>query len=362
MDRMLGWLRIAGSRGWQLAGLALGIYVLWILFQKLMLMIVTIFVGLLIAALLVPVARWLEGLGTPRWASSLIAVLGGTLLLIGTATLIGFRVASQISELASQFEAVRRDLTSWLRSGPLDISEQQIQQSIEQVVSYVQNSWTAIASRVFGLVTLVGAFLTALILAFFLIRDTDEINGWILDRLVADDQRELVAAAGHRAGLTLQSYIQAVVIIGALDAFFIGLALVILGVPLAIPLALLTFFGAFFPVVGATVAGFLAALVALVSGGWVQALILVVVVIVVQQVDGNILQPVIMGRAVNLHPIVVLGVLSAGALLAGIVGAFLAVPFTAVLAAVANEVRERRDKEAVKAPEADRTPETQTAT
>jgi predicted PurR-regulated permease PerM len=203
---------------------------------------------------------------------------------------------------------------------------------------------------------LLGALLTALVVAFFLNRDADSIATWLLDRLVPDEQRELVAAAGRRAGDTLRGYVQGVIIIGGLDAILIGIVLLVLDVPLAVPLAVLTFLGGFFPVVGATVAGGLAALVALVSGGWVQGLVVAGATVAIQQIDGNLLQPVIMGRAVNLHPLVILLVLTAGGLLAGIAGAFLAVPVTAAAAAIGNEVRLRRDEEAVEARTAEAQP------
>lgn len=356
MDRVFGWLRIAGHRGWQLGGVAVGVFVLWQLFQKLMLLVLVVFIALLITALLLPVSTWLERRGLPASAAAAVTVVGGTAMLFGVGWLITVQIMGQVSELTRQFEQVRESFTTWLTQGPLDLSQQQIENYAEQATETIQQQWGRIASSLVSVVVAIGGFLTALVLAFFLIRDSQGINRWLLNRVVAADQQALVRAAAERAGATLQNYIQAVVIIGTLDAFFIGIALVVMGVPLAVPLAVLTFFGAFFPVVGATVAGFLAAGVATVSGGIVQGLIVVAVVIVVQQIDGNILQPVIMGRAVHLHPAVVLVVLTAGALLAGIVGAFLAVPFTAVAVAAGAEFRERRDNEAVESDQADQNP------
>lgn len=185
------------------------------------------------------------------------------------------------------------------------------------------------------------ALVTALIIAFFLVRDGDQINDWILTRFVTHNDHDRVASAGRRAGDALQGYIRATVIIGALDAIFIGAALFALDVPLAGPLAVVTFLGAFFPVVGTTLSGLLATLIAAASNGLVTGVIVLVIIIVVQQVDANVFQPVIMGHAVNLHPIVVLAALAAGGILAGIIGAFMAVPVAAALAAAGAEVRER---------------------
>ena len=354
MDRILGWIRIAGRRGWQLGGVAVGFLVLWTIFQKLLLLWVTVFIGLLLAALLTPAADWMERRGLPRSAAAAVAVLGGVLVVLAVLAVLVLQFIDQAPALVREFDQVRERVTAWLVDGPLGLSQRQIDQAVQQVVDQVRGSWTAIASRALGVLTALGAFLTALVLAFFLVRDASRMRDWALQRLVADDQRQFVAATTRRAVETLQGYIRATLLIGALDALLIGIALMVMGVPLAAPLAMLTFLGAFFPVVGATVAGGLAALVATVSGGLVDGLVVLGVVVVVQQVDGNVLQPVVMGRAVDLHPVVILLALTGGALLAGIVGAFMAVPVAAVLTAVGNETRERREAQAVLASDAHR--------
>lgn len=356
MDRLLGWLRITARRGWQLGGVAVGFFVLWTLFQRLLLLVLTAFLAVLLAVLLTPVAGWLEERGVPRTGATLLAVGGGALLLVGVVGLLVMQYADRLPQLAGELQDVRRSLTAWLTQGPLDLTEQQIQQSIDRVVEAARGSWAAILDQAVAVVTAVGALLTAVIVAFFLVRDVEEITGWVLTRLVADEQRELVRAAGRRAAETLHGFARATVIIGLVDALLIGAGLFLLGVPLAGPLAVLTFLGGLFPVVGATVAGLLATVVAAASGGLVHGLVVLGLVIVVQQVDGNVLQPVVMGNAVHLHPIVVIGALTAGWLLAGLAGAFMAVPTTAVVAAVVGEVRERRGREAFKAEEADRSP------
>lgn len=346
MDRILGWVRVAGRRGWQLGGVAVGFLVLWTVFQKLLLLWVTLFIGLLLAALLTPAADWMERRGLPRTAAAAIAVLGGVLVGLAVLVLLVLQFVDQAPQLVREFERVRTEVTTWLVEGPLGLSQRQIDDAVTQVVTQLQESWTAIASRALAVVATLGALLTALVLAFFLVRDARRMRDWALQRLVDDDQEEFVAATARRAVETLQGYVRATVVIGTLDALLIGIALVVMGVPLAAPLAILTFFGAFFPVVGATVAGGLAALVATVTGGFVEGVVVLAVVVVVQQVDGNLLQPVVMGQAVDLHPVVILLALTGGALLAGIVGAFMAVPVAAVLTAVGNETRERRGQEA----------------
>lgn len=346
MQRLLGWLDVAATRGWQLGGVAVGLIVIWTIFQRLLLLVVTIFVALLVAALVTPLARWLERHGVPGVLAALITVAGAAILGALAAVLLGMQLVQEIAASTDEIVQVRQNIVTWLTQGPFDVAQEQIVQVVDRAIDAVVGGWAVIVNRAFFMLTVVGALVTALVLAFFLVRDADEINGWILSRLVADDDQQDVAAAGHRAGDALQGYIRATVIIGALDGLFIGVALLVLDVPLAVPLAALTFVGGFFPVVGATVAGLLATLVAAASHGIATGLTVLVVIIIVQQVDGNLFQPVIMGRSVHLHPIVVLAALTAGGLLAGIVGAFMAVPIAAVLTAIGNEIRTRRRQQA----------------
>jgi putative heme transporter len=153
----------------------------------------------------------------------------------------------------------------------------------------------------------------------------------------------VVRATGRRAWVALSGFVRGTATIALIDAVAIGIGLAIVGVPLVLPLAVLVFLGAFIPVIGAFFSGLIAVLVALASGGFVTALIVLAIVFGVQQVEGNVLQPTIMRRAVALHPVVVLAALTAGGVLAGIIGAFLAVPVAAVLSAVGNELRLRHE-------------------
>ncbi len=341
MQRLLGWLQVAGRWGWQLGGVALGILVVWTLFQKLLLLVVTVFLALLIVALFGPVADTLERRGLPRAGAALLSLLAGTALVVGLVGLVAYQLADQTPMLVDEYARVRDRVTTWLTQPPLELSQAQVDAAVQRAVTELRGSWSAMAGRAFILLEVVGAAITALVMAFFIIRDTRQIRDWVLTRLVADDQVDLVAASARRALGTLQDYVRASVIIGGIDAVLIGTALVVLDVPLAIPLAVLTFFLGFIPGVGAIIAGALATLVAAVSGGLVQGLVVMAIIIVIQQFDGNVLQPVVMGQAVDLHPVVILAALMGGALLAGVVGALMAVPTAAVLAAVADEGRQR---------------------
>lgn len=189
---------------------------------------------------------------------------------------------------------------------------------------------------------IVAGTLLTIVLLFFFLKDGPKITGWIRNH-VSGPRRDLLETLGRRAWMTLGAYIRGTALIGVADAVLIGIGLLVIGVPLVAPLMVLTFFGAFFPLVGAVVAGLVAALVALVSGGPIDALLVVGIVVVVQQVEGDVLAPLVLGRAVKLHAVVVLLALTAGAVVAGVTGAFLAVPTAGVAAAIGNELRARRN-------------------
>jgi putative heme transporter len=186
-----------------------------------------------------------------------------------------------------------------------------------------------------------GTVLLVFVLLFFLLKDGRGMWGWVLRR-VSDRSRPAFVEAGRAGWQTLAAYSRGIVAIAAIDASGIGLALVVLGVPLAFPLALITFLGAFVPIIGATVAGSVAVLVALAANGPATALLTAAAVIAVQQVEGNLLEPLIMKRQVRLHPVVVLVVVTAGTLLGGIAGAFVAVPIAAVVYRVVETVAAHR--------------------
>jgi predicted PurR-regulated permease PerM len=195
-----------------------------------------------------------------------------------------------------------------------------------------------------------GSALLALVLLFFLLKDGRSMWHWVLRRLTGPN-RTVTAEAGRAGWRTLGSYSRGTMIIAAIDAIGIGLALVLLGVPLALPLALITFLGGFVPIIGATVAGAVAVLVALAANGPTTALLVLAAVIAVQQIEGNLLEPLIMKRQVQLHPAVILVVVTAGTLIAGVAGAFVSVPIAAVAYRVVDTVQRHREQAASTPPQ-----------
>jgi predicted PurR-regulated permease PerM len=225
-------------------------------------------------------------------------------------------------------------IQDWLKTGPLSLSQSQLDGLFKSVQDWFSNNRETLTTGALSTATTLGHVLTGLFLVlfstFFFLRDGRPISRFIIG-LLPHGAREAMAGAADVSWATLVSYVRATVLVAFIDAVGIGLALVILRVPLAFPLAALVFLAAFIPIVGATVSGAVAVLVALVARGPVVALILLAAVIAVQQLEGHVLQPLIMGRAVAIHPLAVIVAIAAGVVLAGIVGALIAVPTVAVL-------------------------------
>ena len=227
------------------------------------------------------------------------------------------------------------------RLAPFGLSEADLNRYLDQARErFTENSSGLTRGAVEG-VTLVGELFTGLILClfltFFFVKDSERFTRWILD--FAGRHREPTCARSARSATAVSGYLRGQATVGAVDGVFIGIGLAVLGVPLVVPLAFLTFVAAFLPLVGAFVAGALAALVALVTKGVTTALLVVGLTVLVQQLEGHLLAPLLLGRAVALHPVVIILALAAGAILGGIIGAFLAVPIAAVVTAVGTYLR-----------------------
>jgi predicted PurR-regulated permease PerM len=303
-------------------------------------------IAILVATLLYPPVAWLMRKGWPKLLATWVVLLLAIGIIVGISFLLAPSVSDQVEEMGGDLKAGSEDVLAWLAEGPLEISRQEVNSYVDQVSKNIRENAGTISSGVVAgavkVIEILTAILLALVLTFFFVKDGDKMWGWVVDKF--DGQtREHARNIGHIAWRTLGGYVRGTAIVALVDAVLIGGALFILGVPLALPLTLITFFGAFFPLVGATVAGIIATLVALAGSGVADALIIGGWVIVVQQVEGDVLQPVVMGRAVRLHPVVILLSLTAGALLGGVAGAFLAVPTAAVGAAVGGYLRESRE-------------------
>jgi putative heme transporter len=344
-DRVPPALRTAGGIAWRVLAIIAVIAVLVFLATQLAVVVVPLILALILSTLASPVVRWLERVGLPSALAALIVVVGGALALIGGLIALVPVFVAQAADLWPTVLDAIDDLLAWLQDGPLDLDPAQIQQWTQDAFAAVEAQSGELAGQAFEVATTTIEAITALvltiILTFFLSKDGEKIGSWLLDR-VPEDHRNLVAASGKRGWESLGGYVRGTATVALVDAVGIGLGLLILGVPLVLPLTVLVFFGGFIPIVGAAISGLLAVLVALASEGLVIALIVLGIVALVQQLESDVLQPMIMRRVVPLHPIVVLLVLAAGAKIVGIIGALLAVPLAAVVSAVGNEVRLRR--------------------
>lgn len=336
------WLVVAGGVAWRSLAIVAVIWVAARFLSYLQLLIVPLLIAIIASSLLVPASRWLEDRGLPRGLATAVSVLAPLIALSAITVFITMRISTQVSQFRQTSDQLQQRTVEWLTNGPLGLSESQVQEYIASGLQALRDSaGTILQGALAGtliVVELVGVFLLALVLTFFFVRDRDAIVGWLSDR-TPDDYREPVRRSASRSWEVLSSYVRGVLIIATADALGTAIGLVIVGVPLALTLTVLMFLGGFIPLVGATVAGFFAVVVTLVTVGPVEALVILGVIIVVQQVDSNVLQPVVMGREVSLHPVVILMAVAAGGLLWGIAGAALAVPIVAAAAAAGNELR-----------------------
>ena len=299
------------------------------------LLVIPVLIALILAAAIGPFVNMLRRRGWRGGLATGVAFLGLLIVLGGVITIIVLSVRSQWDELISQAAGGLDELENFLLTGPIPLDREQLNQAREAVVEFAQSSQVR-SGAVTGLsvVTefLAGASLVVIILFFFL-KDGAKIWEFFLRPFKGVREAKL-RRVGKRTMEVLGGYVRGTAIVALVDTVAIGAALLIMQVPLAIPLAIIVFIGAFIPLVGATVAGILAALVALVANGPIVALIVVIVVIAVNQLEGDLLQPIVMGKSLELHALVILMALTAGTILAGIIGAVLAVPIAAVTWAI----------------------------
>jgi predicted PurR-regulated permease PerM len=327
-------VRTAGAWAWRFILFVGAGYLLLRIISLLHVVIIPVVVAVLLAALFQPASAALVKRGMKRSLAAGLVLVAALLLVFGGLGLIIRTIIGQFDTLSTQVTEGIDEVQAWLSRGPLQISDAQLSQYVERAQAAVTENQGALTSGALGAATTVGEVFTGFFLAlftlFFFLRDGGQIWSFLC-RLLPRDARVPTARAGHYSWHTLVSYVHATVLVAFVDAVGIGIGLFALGVPLALPLAALVFLGAFIPVVGATLTGTVAVLVALVANGPVSALIVLAIVIAVQQLEGHVLQPLIMGRAVALHPLAVILAIAAGIVVAGIVGGLIAVPLLAVL-------------------------------
>jgi putative heme transporter len=327
-------MRVAAAWSWRLllVGGVLGVVIFLII--QLRLIVIPILVAVLLGALLVPFSLFLQRHRWPKWLAVTVAMLSALAVVGGLLTLGISQIVRGSDELAAQSLVAWEDFKEWLLEGPFHITEDQLNQFVDQVLTSAQEDSGILLTGALSLGSSLGHFLAGMLLALFatlfILIDGRGIWHWIVG-VFPRRAKAAIDGAGQAGWATLQNFVKVQILVATIDAIGIGLGAFFLGVPLAVPIAILVFLGSFVPIVGAVVTGALAVFVALVYNGLVIAVIMLAIVLLVQQVEGHILQPLIMGTAVKVHPLGVVVAVATGSLLAGIPGALFAVPVAAVV-------------------------------
>ncbi|MEU9863909.1 AI-2E family transporter [Streptomyces sp. NPDC047971] len=343
-------IRVAAEAGWRLLVLAGTVWVLMKVISSVQLVVLAFVAALLVTALLQPTVRWLRHAGLPRGLATAVTAVSGFVIMGLVGWFVVWQVMDNIDNLSDRVRDGIEELKQWLLDSPFHVTEKQINDIAKNLSDTVGANTEQITSAGLQGVTVVVEALTGILLAMFstlfLLYDGKKVWQWTL-KLVPAQARPGVAGAGPRAWRTLTAYVRGTVLVALIDAVFIGLGLYFLDVPMAVPLAVFIFLFAFIPLVGAVISGALAVVVALVTNGVFTALMVLVVVLAVQQIEGHVLQPFILGRAVRVHPLAVVLAVAAGGLTAGIGGAVVAVPLVAVTNTVVGYLRAYSQEQAM---------------
>ena len=334
---------LAAAWAWRFLVIATAGYVIARVIGFFAVVTIPLIIALLIAALVSPLVDGLNRFGLPRALASILVVLAGLTFVAGLLAFAGQQVANGANDLADQTVKGLDEIKTWLKDGPLHASDSQINDYIDRTQKAITPN--SDGGSILGRVTEVGTALGHVLAGFFIIlfstyfflADGNRIWAWMV-RLAPRAAREHVDSSGRVAWISLTQFVRATVIVAATDAAGIMIVAAVLGVPFVLAIGVLVFLGAFIPLVGATIAGTVAILVALVAQGPVTALFMLGGVILVQQIEGHVLQPFLMGRWVSVHPLGVIVAIGCGVLVGGVPGALVAVPLAAALNAVVQHL------------------------
>ncbi|MDR1293884.1 MAG: AI-2E family transporter [Bifidobacteriaceae bacterium] len=349
-DGVPRWLRVPAGYAWRLLILAAAVVVVAKAVQGLELVAVALFLALVISAILRPLVGVLDRV-MPRPLAAALGFIAGIGVLGGLGTFVGMSVAGQARVLSAEFIDGIDELNAMLARAPSPISDLDLTKAGQSLATWLEHNQQTIITEAVARAGEVAEVVTALILAIFcavfFVTSGGAMWRWFLAQLSPGARRRW-RIAGESAWHTFSGYTRGIVIVAATNGLFAGLGLAILGVPLAAPIGVLVFLGTFVPLIGAAVAMIVAVVVALAAKGVVIALVVIAMIAVIGQIEGHLLQPMIMARQVSLHPVVVAVVVVAGTLLSGILGAVAAVPIVSVMWAVFSHLRQ--DARATAAP------------
>ncbi|MBO2447730.1 AI-2E family transporter [Actinomadura barringtoniae] len=336
---------VIAAWAWRLVAIGVVVYgVVWIV-GALKIVFLPCAIALFLCALLRPLAARLERKGLPPLVATWVTLLVALGVVGGIGTYVGIQANEEFPKLVSEVQVTSRQLQHWLENGPLHVKHSQLQNSLDDGVSYLEKrrgqlASTAVQASTMAAEVIVG-FLFMLFVTFFLLKDGAQIWNWAISGM--GRYRRRVDQAGRAGWETLSQYVRGTVMVAAIHAVILALALAILGVPLVAPLALIVFLGSFIPIVGILVGGGLAVAVTFGAKGGTAALIFLIVLVVEHQLESHLLQPLVVGRWVRLHPLAVIVSITVGGVLGGIPGAAVAVPVVAVLYRALPALRDSSD-------------------
>lgn len=327
-------LRIAGAWSWRTLALVAVIVLVCIVIIELRVIVIPVLIAIVLTALLNPVMTLLARWHVPRGLAVAITMIGFLAVVAALLWLVINQIYGEAGELQDRSVDAYHSFLTWLRDSPLQIGDADIAKYLDSIWAMIQKDSSAIWSGALSVGTTVGHIGAGLLLTLFsmlfILLDGKGIWRWVVS-LMPRNARAAIDGAGKAGWTTLTNYSRTQVLVATIDAIGIGLGAVFLGLPLALPIAVLVFLGSFVPIVGAVLTGAVAVLIALVYNGLWPALIMLIIVLAVQQIEGHVLQPLLMGSAVHVHPLAVVLSVTAGSMLAGIPGAFFAVPLVAVV-------------------------------
>ncbi|MFB2581571.1 AI-2E family transporter [Herbiconiux sp. P15] len=336
-------MQIAGAWSWRILVVLGVLAALGFLIIQLRLLVIPLMVAVVLSALLVPFKNFLVRHHWPKGLAVAAAEVGTLVVVAGLIFLVVTQVTSGFDDLRSQTMNSYNDLKLLLAESPLQVSETEFNDYVAQAWAMLQQDGQALLSGAAAVGSSIGHVLAGVLLTLFstlfILIDGERIWTWIV-RLFPRKARSATDGAGRAGWATLQNFVKVQILVASIDAVGIGVGAAILGVPLAIPIAVLVFLGSFIPIIGAVLTGAVAVFIALVYNGWVIALIMLGIVLLVQQIEGHVLQPLVMGTAVKVHPLAVVLAVAGGSMVAGIAGAFFAVPLVATLNAMVKYVAE----------------------
>ena len=333
---------IIGRDGRWAAGWALRFIIMvaagWILWQGLGMVwtgLLPVLLALIVCTVLWPPVKWLREHKVPAALAVVITLLGAVAVIFGVGAMIAPSIRKQIPQLVEQAQDGGQKLLDWVQGPPLNLELGEFESLLNDVMGFLQERASQIATGVFaglsGATSAAVTLLVMVVMTFFFLKDGPRFLPWMRQYTGGNAGWHLTEVLS-RSWNTLAGFIRAQALVSAVDAVFIGLGLVVLQVPLALALAVITFFAGFIPIIGAFTAGALAIVIALVTNGLTNALLVLVLIVLVQQIEGNVLSPIIQSKAMNLHAAIVLLSVTVGSTLFGIMGAFLAAPVAAVVA------------------------------